>query len=121
MNLADVMQALYASEIDCSVATAWDDGWDVELERGRVATARVDSLDAAARWLHEQAIARLTKSDYAKQRRPPRSSRAAAIETALRELVRLKAMKDRGDEASMREHDEKRASAWKAAEDALSQ
>ena len=76
MNLADVMQALYASEIDCSIGAVWDDGWDVQLERGRLATARVDSLDAAARWLHEQAIARLPESDYAKQRQPSRSSRA---------------------------------------------
>jgi hypothetical protein len=73
-NLLDVIAALYASEINCSVSTFWDTGWTVRLgdDMNRFAaeaTFRPEELDGAAAWLAERACALYPDSQFARRRR----------------------------------------------------
>lgn len=70
-SLTSVMQALYASEINCFVFSFWDNGWLVKLgdslngfraER----TFPGDRLDDAAAWLIETAKREYPDSEFAK-------------------------------------------------------
>ena len=68
----DVFQALYDSEINCSLASDWNDGWRVTLEHpgGARAEATVGSVIEAAQWLHDRAHELFPDSEYV--RRHPR-------------------------------------------------
>lgn len=92
-DLGSVMAALYRSEINCSVSSFWDAGWEVRLgdeingyvaettidvpmtspETGRtLADARAGS-QAVADWLHAQAVEHYPDSQYAQLARRGRS------------------------------------------------
>lgn len=67
-TLQTIMQALYASEINCSVSCFWDGGWDVKLGSeigGYKAEANFDHLWQCAYWLRDQAIKAYPKSEFA--------------------------------------------------------
>jgi len=58
MRLDEVLERLYDAEINCSVSSFWDGGWDVKLgdaENGYEAEVCVDTLEKAADWLWEAA------------------------------------------------------------------
>ena len=70
-TLTDVMRALYASEINCSVSSFWDGGWLVQLGdymNGFKAehTFDDDKLEDAAAWLIEEGKRAFPGSDFAK-------------------------------------------------------
>ena len=60
------MRRLYDSEIDVSITSRWDLGWELQIESGRVSSTFVASLDEAAAWFHQQALAHLPESAYAR-------------------------------------------------------
>lgn len=64
-----VMQRLYDSEINVSVASFWDGGFDVKLGddmNGFVAEASFKQWDAVEAWLDKQARDHYPNSTYAK-------------------------------------------------------
>jgi hypothetical protein len=66
MDLVSVLRRLYESEIDVSIISRWDAGWQLEIEGGEVARTFVGSPDEAAEWFHKQAIVHFPQSLYAK-------------------------------------------------------
>jgi hypothetical protein len=66
MDLVSVLRCLYESEIDVSIVSRWDAGWQLEIEGGQVARTFVDTPGEAAEWFHEQAITHFPESLYAK-------------------------------------------------------
>ena len=70
-NLAEVLQRLYDSEINCGCCSFWDAGWSAWIgDDANGYKARVAELDSAAmvaEWLHRQAIRLYPKSVYAKK------------------------------------------------------
>lgn len=70
--LISVIQALYKSEINCSISSFWDAGWNVRLGDemngwGAEADFANDKLDDAAEWLIREAKRAWPKSEFAKQ------------------------------------------------------
>jgi len=68
MDLQTIMAKLYASEINCSIASFWDGGWTVKLGdemNGFVAETNVATLDEAARFLDIQAHIHYPNSSFA--------------------------------------------------------
>ena len=68
MQLGDVIDKLYAGEINCRVSTFWDLGLRVSLGdevNGFVATALVKTSTEAAEWLDREVRARYPNSAYA--------------------------------------------------------
>lgn len=70
-SLISIMQALYASEINCSVSCFWDGGWKVKLGdemNGWKAEANFDNdkLDDAAQWLRDEAKKVYPHSEFSK-------------------------------------------------------
>lgn len=68
MQLGDVLDKLYASEINCAVATFWDAGVHVQLgddANGFVAEGYVKSSREAAEWLDAEVRRRYPNSVYA--------------------------------------------------------
>lgn len=64
-----VMQALYASEINCGVQSFWDGGWSawLGLEHDTAAAREMNlRFDEIGDWLHDHAIAYYPASEYAK-------------------------------------------------------
>ena len=62
------MKRLYESEINCSIASFWDNGWDLRLGdemNGFVAFAECKSLDEAADFLDLEARKHFPESTYA--------------------------------------------------------
>jgi hypothetical protein len=71
VDLATVLTALYASEINCSISSIWDSGWDVKLGdelNGFLAESNFQTVEEAAAFLHGAALIHFPKSDYAKRR-----------------------------------------------------
>jgi hypothetical protein len=70
MNLQDIMRALYASEINCQVASFWDGGWRVSLGdpmNGFIGDdCYLDTLEKVAVWLDEAARKHYPNSAYAR-------------------------------------------------------
>lgn len=67
-KLTTVMEALYDSEINCSVSCFWDNGWDVKLGdpmNGYKAEANFRYLWEAADWLKTEAMERYPDSQFA--------------------------------------------------------
>ena len=72
-KLVEVMEALYASEINCGVSSFWDNGFKVwigddmngETDYSAFHSTELDT--AAADFLHEMAIKRYPQSEYALQ------------------------------------------------------
>lgn len=70
-KLVEVMEALYASEINCGVSSFWDGGFKVwlgdsmngETDYSSFNSTELDTL--AAGFLHNMAIKRYPQSDYA--------------------------------------------------------
>lgn len=61
LNLEDVIAALYACEINCSVSSFWDGGFDVALGdsmNGVTDQENFRTLSEAAEWLWRKAIER---------------------------------------------------------------
>jgi hypothetical protein len=73
MNLNQVLKALYASEINFTITTLWDGGYDYELcsamewAGGKVKMLNADSPEALAAGLHRLALERYPNSKYAKE------------------------------------------------------
>lgn len=64
-----VLQALYDSEINFSISTFWDGGFDVKLGEeinGFKAFGNCGSMADAERWLKEKAVELYPESDFAK-------------------------------------------------------
>ncbi len=68
-NLTDVLQGLYASEINCGLTSFWDAGWEAwigdEMNGLRAEGICLD-LSAIAGWLHDNAVRLYPESAYAK-------------------------------------------------------
>jgi hypothetical protein len=63
-----VLQALYESEINCSITSGWDTGWSVKLgdqASGYKAEGMFKNLLDAARFLREQTIRHYPHSVFA--------------------------------------------------------
>jgi hypothetical protein len=69
MDLVSVLREIYASEIDVTLRSRWDIGWQLEIEDGQVARAIVTSLDEAAPWFHEQVLIHYQNSLYSRTAR----------------------------------------------------
>lgn len=70
---ARVLQDLYSSEINCTIATFWDAGFRVLLGddlNGFVAETRVPTFVDAVQWLANAAVAHYPDSEFAKKYRP---------------------------------------------------
>ena len=77
MNLSEVLDKLYDSEINCEPASFWDTGWKVRLGdemNGYVAGTVVQTSAEAALWLDKQARKRYPRSKYATGIEPPNES-----------------------------------------------
>ena len=71
MNLNDVMDDLYGSEINCGIQSFWDGGWSAWLGddmNGRVCEEINLKFDEIAPWLDEQARIHYPRSTYVKPR-----------------------------------------------------
>jgi len=69
MTLDEVLDRLYASEINYSLSCLWDGGIDVKLGdrlNGFAAETNVKNAAEAAAWLDHTARERYPESDYAK-------------------------------------------------------
>jgi hypothetical protein len=68
-SAASICQALYDSEINFSVSTFWDGGFEVKLGdeiNGWLAEVRLDTWAEVERWLSEKAREQFPESDFAK-------------------------------------------------------
>ena len=68
MDIEIVMKKLYKSEINCSISSFWDNGWDVKLGddmNGYAAEGNFRMLDEAATFLDVQARKHFPESLYA--------------------------------------------------------
>jgi hypothetical protein len=84
MDIEIVMRNLYASEINCSICSFWDNHWDVKIGdemNGFVAEGNFESLDECATFLDQQARKHFPESSYA----------LGKAEHLRREVIRLKA------------------------------
>jgi len=69
MDLLSVLRGIYESEIDVTVRSRWDLGWQLEIENGQVAREIVSSLDDAAAWFHERILVHFPDSTYSQAAR----------------------------------------------------
>lgn len=71
MDLVSVLRAIHKSEIDVTLKSRWDLGWQLqlEIEAGQVARGIVGSIDEAAAWFHEQVLLHFPDSSYAQTAR----------------------------------------------------
>jgi hypothetical protein len=84
MDIETVMKRLYESEINCSIGSFWDNGWDVKLGdemNGFVAEGNFHTLDEAADFLDREARKHFAESVYSLGR----------LEHGRREAIRLSA------------------------------
>lgn len=67
MDLISVLRGIHESEIDVTLKSRGDLGWQLqlEIEDGETARGIVTSIDQAATWLHEQVLAHYPNSVYA--------------------------------------------------------
>ena len=68
MDIEIVLNRLYESEINCSISTFWDNGWDVKLGdemNGFRAEGNFRSLDEVAAFLDREARKHFPDSAYA--------------------------------------------------------
>lgn len=87
MDLTSVLRGIYESEIDVTLRSRWDLGWQLqlEIEDGQVARGVVRSLDEAAVWFHKQVLAHYPDSMYAQTARGE-VKHALPDDTAMRRL-----------------------------------
>lgn len=87
MDLTSVLRGIYESEIDVTLRSRGDLGWQLqlEIEDGQVARGIVTSVDAAAAWFHEQVLVHYPDSVYA-QTAKGEVKHALPDDTALRRL-----------------------------------
>ena len=71
MDLTSVLRGIYESEIDVTLRSRWNLGWQLqlELEDGQVARGIVTSVDEAATWLHEKVLLHFPDSAYSQMAR----------------------------------------------------
>ena len=71
MDLTSVLRGIHECEIDVTLRTRWDLGWQLQLESedGQVVRGIVTSVDEAATWFHEQVLAHFPNSVYAQSAR----------------------------------------------------
>ena len=67
MDLVSVLHGIYQSEIDVTLRSRGDLGWQLQLEMedGQVVRGIVSSAREAATWLHEQTLLHFPTSTYA--------------------------------------------------------
>lgn len=71
MQLAELIQALYSSEINVSISSFWDGGWDVkvgDIRNGFKSETTVLTVAEIVPWLIQAAITTYPGSDFAKTR-----------------------------------------------------
>jgi hypothetical protein len=85
MDLVSVLRGIYQSEIDITLRSRWDRGWQVEIEHGQVARGVVSSLDEAAAWFHEQVLMHFPDSLYSQMVRG-QVRQALPTDAAVRQL-----------------------------------
>ena len=69
-NAAELLQALYDSEINFGISCFWDGGFDVSLGddmNGYKDVTNVDSIESAAYWLGVTAIKYYPQSKFARE------------------------------------------------------
>lgn len=71
MELVSVLRGIHESDIDVTLRSRGDVGWQlqIDIEGGNVARGVVRSLDDAATWLHEQVLVHFPDSEYAQSAR----------------------------------------------------
>jgi hypothetical protein len=69
MDLVSVLRQIHQSEIEVTLRSKWDLGWQLEIEQGQVARGMVASIDEAAAWFHEQVLAHYPDSLYSQAAR----------------------------------------------------
>jgi hypothetical protein len=69
MDLVSILRGMYESEIDASMISRWDMGWELQIEGGHVARGFVDAPEQAAQWFHEQTMIHFPESLYAQKAR----------------------------------------------------
>jgi hypothetical protein len=70
MNLEEVLQALYDSEINVAISWLWDGGIDVQLGdplNGYKAEGKVSTFAEAAVWLRDQVCTHYPDSGFARK------------------------------------------------------
>ena len=70
MNLEEILQALYDSEINDSISWLWDGGIDVALGdelNGYIADGQVSTFAEATAWLRDQACKHYPDSGFARK------------------------------------------------------
>jgi hypothetical protein len=67
MDLTSVLRGIHESEIEVTLRSRGDLGWQLQLEiaDGQVARGIVTSLDEAAAWFHENVLLHCPNSVYA--------------------------------------------------------
>lgn len=69
MDAAIILQDLYDSEINFSIAVFWDNGFEIKLGdemNGYVAQGNAESFDRAIEWLRVRACEKFPNSIFAK-------------------------------------------------------
>jgi hypothetical protein len=87
MDLTSVLRGIHESEIEVTLRSRGDLGWQLQLEidDGQVARGIVNSLDEAAAWFHKNVLVHCPNSVYAQSvRRGIR--RALPDDAAVRQL-----------------------------------
>lgn len=71
MNLLNELQRIYNSEINFSISSFWDGGFDVKLgdeRNGFVSETSLDNFNNVVLWLIEEVLEKYPKSVYSKIR-----------------------------------------------------
>ena len=77
----NILQRLYDSEINFSISTFWDDGFEVKLGDGMngfVAEANVQNFAEVKHWLTKQVERHYPNSLFVTGKKPPASAGSAA-------------------------------------------
>lgn len=72
MNLLNELQKIYNSEINFSISTFWDGGFDVKLGddiNGYKETWNFDKIEDAVKWLIKKVHQYYSDSEYCKKRK----------------------------------------------------
>jgi hypothetical protein len=87
MDLTSVLRGIHESEIDVTLRSRWDLGWQLQIEigDGQIARGVVTSVDEAATWFHEKVLAHYPNSLYAQMARGE-IRRAVSDDAAVRQL-----------------------------------
>jgi hypothetical protein len=90
MNLIEQLQNVYNSEINFTIASFWDGGFDIKIGddlNGVKASGNCDSFEDTAKWIIENALRCYPDSDFAKSFNI-KTKDDKDFETAVRPLIK---------------------------------